>query len=220
MRANPDQVPAGVSRPAQGRKAVITRDHILRAAQKLLGPHRSISSLSLREVTREAGIAPNSFYRHFHDMDELAVALIDNAGASVRELIRRARTLAASGSDSVVVSSVNAFMAQLDPDEKLLHILLREGTVGSDAFKAAVEQVLINFEEELRADLIRLANARGRAIHRPDVAAKAITRVVFALGGTALDSPDEQRAAIREQMIAIVRMILAGAETMAMAEDG
>ena len=178
----------------------------------MLGPHRSISSLSLREVTREAGIAPNSFYRHFHDMDELAVALIDKAGASVRDLIRRARTLAAAG-DSVVVSSVNAFMAQLDSDEKLLHILLREGTVGSDAFKAAVEQVLLNFEEELQADLLRLAKARGKTIDRPAVAAKAITRVVFALGGTAMDSPSDQRAAISEQMIAIVRMILAGAET-------
>jgi len=33
------------------------------AALKLVGPHRSISTLSLREVAREAGIAPNSFYR-------------------------------------------------------------------------------------------------------------------------------------------------------------
>ena len=60
-----------------GRKAVISRDDIIEAALKLAGPNRSVSSLSLREVAREAGIAPNSFYRQFRDMDELAVALRD-----------------------------------------------------------------------------------------------------------------------------------------------
>ena len=60
-----------------GRKAVISRDDIIEAALKLAGPNRSVSTLSLREVAREAGIAPNSFYRQFRDMDELAVALIE-----------------------------------------------------------------------------------------------------------------------------------------------
>ena len=66
-----------------GRKAVISRDDIIEAALKLAGPNRSVSTLSLREVAREAGIAPNSFYRQFRDMDELAVALIERAGQSL-----------------------------------------------------------------------------------------------------------------------------------------
>src|SRR5574343_102706 len=78
-----------------GRKALITRDDIIQAALKLVGPHRSVSSLSLREVAREAGIAPNSFYRQFRDMDELAVALIDRAGSSLRHIIGEARQRAA-----------------------------------------------------------------------------------------------------------------------------
>ena len=71
--ASPDAIP-GV------RKAAISREDLLAAALRLIGPHRSVSSLSLREVAREAGIAPNSFYRQFRDIDELAVALIDLAG--------------------------------------------------------------------------------------------------------------------------------------------
>ena len=39
----------------------------------------------MREVAREAGIAPNSFYRQFRDMDELAVALIERAGQFQQE---------------------------------------------------------------------------------------------------------------------------------------
>ncbi|MDE1999482.1 MAG: TetR family transcriptional regulator, partial [Burkholderiales bacterium] len=122
-----------------GRKAVISREDIIEAALKLVGPHRSVSTLSLREVAREAGIAPNSFYRQFRDMDELAIALIDRAGRSLRRIIGEARHRANSG-QSVVRGSVEAFMKQLRADDKLLHMLLREGTVGSDAYKRAVER--------------------------------------------------------------------------------
>ena len=59
----------------------------------------------------------------------------------------------------MVRSSIEVFVAQLRSDDRLLHILLREGNVGSDAFKQAVERQLTFFEEELTHDLIRLARA-------------------------------------------------------------
>ncbi|MFN3298503.1 MAG: hypothetical protein ACK42S_17630, partial [Caldimonas sp.] len=43
-----------------GRKPQISREDLIAAALRLLGPHRSVSTLSLREVAREADIAPNS----------------------------------------------------------------------------------------------------------------------------------------------------------------
>ncbi|MGL5267720.1 MAG: TetR family transcriptional regulator, partial [Plesiomonas shigelloides] len=42
-----------------------TRRALIDAAFSQLSVERSFSSLSLREVAREAGIAPTSFYRHF-----------------------------------------------------------------------------------------------------------------------------------------------------------
>ena len=142
----------------RGRKVSISREDIITAALSLIGPNRSVSTLSLREVAREAGVAPNSFYRHFRDMDELAIALIDLAGSSLRKIIGDARHRATS-ERSVVQSSVDAFMEQLDADDKLLHMLLREGTAGSEAFKQAVERQLSFFEDELQADLVRLAGS-------------------------------------------------------------
>ncbi|HIV70922.1 MAG TPA: HTH-type transcriptional repressor FabR [Candidatus Aquabacterium excrementipullorum] len=196
-----------------GRKAVISRDDIIQAALKLVGPHRSVSTLSLREVAREAGIAPNSFYRQFRDMDELAVALIDLAGRSLRGIIGEARQRA-TVDRSVVRGSVEAFMEQLRADDKLLHILLREGTVGSPAFKAAVERELSFFEDELREDLIRLAEANGTGLIEPALTAKAITRLVFAMGATAMDLPPEQDAEFTRQLEVMVRMIVVGTQTL------
>ena len=190
-----------------GRKPMISREDIIAAALKLLGPSRSVSTLSLREVAREAGIAPNSFYRHFRDMDELAVALIDMAGESLRQIIGEARQRATL-EVSVVQSCTDAFMEQLRADDRLLHILLREGTVGSDAFKHAVERQLSFFEEELGQDLIRLAALKGSGLYQPALTAKAITRLVFAMGATALDLPEDKQAELATQIVRMVRMIM------------
>jgi len=199
---------------APARKPAISREDLLAAALKLIGPHRSLSTLSLREVAREAGIAPNSFYRQFRDMDELAVALIDLAGRSLRTIIGQARRRATSTERSVIRVSVETFMEQLRADDKLLHVLLREGAVGSDAFKHAVERELNYFEEELQHDLVRLAAADGAVLHEPALVAKAITRLVFTMGATAMDLPPERDEELVEQISHMLRMIIVGARQL------
>jgi len=198
------------------RKTSISRDDLLTAALALIGPHRSVSTLSLREVAREAGIAPNSFYRQFRDMDELTVALIERAGLSLRTIIGQARQRAASSDRGVIRLSVETFMEQLRADDRLMHVLLREGTAGSDAYKQAVDRQLNYFEDELRGDLIRLAAAdNGARLLEPALAAKAITRLIFAMGATALDSPPERDEELIVQMSHMIRMIITGARTLA-----
>ena len=193
-----------------GRRAATSRDELLAAALRLIGPHRSVSSLSLREVAREAGIAPNSFYRHFRDLDELAVALIDLAGQSLRKIVGAARHRITS-EHGMILGSVQAFIEQVRADDTLLHVLLREGTVGSDAFKAAVDRELSYFEDELCADLVRIAARQGATIRHPALAAKAITRLAFAMGATAMDLPADRDAELIEQLTTMVRMIIVGA---------
>jgi TetR/AcrR family transcriptional regulator, fatty acid biosynthesis regulator len=213
MRTDPPPVPMATP----GRKPVISREDIIEAALKLVGPHRSLSTLSLREVAREAGIAPNSFYRQFRDMNELAVALIDRAGQSLRQIIGEAR-LRAYAEQSVVKGSIEAFMDQLRADDRLLHILLREGTVGSDDYKRAVERQLSFFEEELKHDLTQLAEANRTGLFEPELTAKAITRLVFAMGAQAMDADPEDQVKLTAQTILMVRMIVAG--TQAMSQTG
>jgi hypothetical protein len=93
-------------------------------------------------------------------------------------------------------------------------VLLREGTVGSDAFKRAVDRELGFFEDELHHDLVRFAKLRNRPMAEPALAAKAITRLAFAMGATALDLPPERDAELVDQLTTMVRMILVGAHTM------
>ncbi|WP_269791753.1 HTH-type transcriptional repressor FabR [Stenotrophomonas sp. Iso1] len=197
------------------RKASISRDDLLAAALALIGPHRSVSTLSLREVAREAGIAPNSFYRQFRDMDELTVALIDLSGRSLRTIIGQARLRAADSNRGVIRLSVETFMEQLRADDRLMHVLLREGTAGSDAFKEAVDRELVYFEDELKVDLVRLAALDNATLYEPALAAKAITRLIFAMGGMAMDLPEEKDPELIEQMSQMIRMIITGSRALA-----
>ena len=193
-----------------GRKATITKEELFEAALNLIGPEKSIASLSLREVAREAGIAPNSFYRHFKDIDELAIALIDRSGIVLRQIIRESR-LQASKQNSIIRSSVEVFIQQLDTDEGNLSLLLREGFTGSKSYKEAVERQLIFFQQELQEDLIRLERLNRSKLFHPDLVAKAITQLGFHMGAKVLDLPHEQREEVAEQTMVMIRMILEGA---------
>ncbi|ENX12224.1 hypothetical protein F895_03151 [Acinetobacter sp. CIP 64.2] len=193
-----------------GRKATITKEELFQATLNLIGPQKSIASLSLREIAREAGIAPNSFYRHFKDIDELAIALIDQSGLVLRRIIREAR-LQASKQHSVIRSSVEVFIQQLNTDEGNLSLLLREGYTGSTSYKAAVDRQLNFFQQELQEDLIRLEQMNNSKISHADLVAKAITQLVFNMGAKVLDLPVEQRTEVAEQTMVMIRMILEGA---------
>lgn len=210
-------MPSSASRPADhtpGRKPSIAREDLIAAALRLIGPHRSVSTLSLREVAREADIAPNSFYRHFRDIDELAVALIELSGEALRRIVGNARKRAGDAS-GIVRSSIEVFIEQVRADDRLLHVLLREGTAGTDAFKAAVDRELGFFEDELHSDLVRINAAQGKRLQQPRTVARAITRLVFAMGATAIDAPPERDPELIEELSLMVRMILAGARALA-----
>lgn len=193
-----------------GRKATITKEELFQAALNLIGPQKSISSLSLREVAREAGIAPNSFYRHFKDIDELAIELIDRAGIVLRQILNESR-LKASKQNSIIRSSVEVFIAQLDADEGNLSLLLREGYTGSKSYKQAVERQLNYFQQELQEDLIRLERLNNKKLFHPEIAARAITQLVFNMGANVIDMAPEDRKEIAEQTMIMIRMILEGA---------
>ena len=172
----PQTVPETATVRTVGRKATITKEELFQAALHLIGPQKSIASLSLREVAREAGIAPNSFYRHFKDIDELAIELIERSGLALRKILHEAR-LKASKQNSIIRSSVEVFIAQLNVDEGNLSLLLREGYTGSASYKQAVERQLNFFQQELKEDLIVLERLNQSKLAHPDIVAKMVCKI-------------------------------------------
>ncbi len=194
-------------------KTTVSAQDVMDAAVGLLDSNRSVSTLTLREISRAAGISPNTFYRHFRDVDELTVAVIDQAGRALRGIIRESR-LIVTLEHGVIRSSVETFMKQLDSEDKSLHVLLREMSTGPEPFRRAVDRELNHFEDELRDEFERRQKSGKVVIHRPELVAKAITRLVFTMGASAADLPSDQRSEIVEHTIEMIRMIVAGAQIL------
>ncbi|MEB3733926.1 TetR family transcriptional regulator [Halopseudomonas pachastrellae] len=61
------------------------------AAERLAGSSRCLTSLGLRELAREAGLNPNTFYRHFRDMEDLGLQLLRQSKDELRAALRALR---------------------------------------------------------------------------------------------------------------------------------
>ena len=82
-----------------------TRQKLVADTVGQLATGRSFDTLSLREVSKLAGIAPTSFYRHFHDMEDLGLTLIEEHGRSILVLMHEVREQA-SENRSLIRNSV------------------------------------------------------------------------------------------------------------------
>ncbi len=114
----------------------VTRRAIIDAAISQLSADTSFASLSLREVARKAGIAPNSFYRHFKDMEELGLTLVDESGLTLRQLMRKARQRI-KNNPSVIETSVKTFMEFTETSANILRLLFHERSGTTPALRTA-----------------------------------------------------------------------------------
>lgn len=184
-----------------------TRRSLIEAAFSQLSAERSFASLSLREVSREAGIAPTSFYRHFRDVDELGLTMVDESGLMLRQLMRQARQRIAKGG-SVIRTSVSTFMEFIGNNPNAFRLLLRERSGTSAAFRAAVAREIQHFIAEL-ADYLELENHMPRSF--TEAQAEAMVTIVFSAGAEVLDVDIEQRRQLEERLVLQLRMISKGA---------
>jgi len=190
-----------------------TRRSLMDAALRQLSADRGFSNLSLREVAREAGIAPTSFYRHFTEMDELGLALVDEAGVTLRQLMRQARKRIEKGG-SAVSTSVDTFMEYLGSNATHFRLLLRERTGLSQQFRTAIKAEINHFVTELADDLRRMGDEKSRPINEPEILAEAMVTIVFTLGAEALDVSPKEKVQLATRIKKELRMLMYGAEVM------
>jgi AcrR family transcriptional regulator len=192
-----------------------TRRQLIDAALGQLSSERSFSSLSLREVAKEAGLAPTSFYRHFSDMDELGLTLVDEAGLTLRQLMRQARQRIEKGG-SVIQISVVTFMEFIESNGNIFRLLLRERSGTSAAFRAAVNREVRYFTLEL-CDYLQQANKLDAEV--AFLQANAAVTIVFSAGSDALDADKKDRQQIAMRTIQQLRFIARGAAEFSHRKD-
>ena len=130
-----------------------TRRAIVAAGLKLLDD-RSFSALSLREVTREAGIVPAAFYRHFESMEALGLVLIDESFRVLRDMLRSARA-GKLDTNRVIESSVEIVVGSVSQQREHWRFIGRERSSGVSVLRYAIRTEIRLITSELATDLAR-----------------------------------------------------------------
>jgi AcrR family transcriptional regulator len=186
-----------------------TRRRLIDAALQL-SAERGFGSLSLREIARESGIAATGFYRHFRDLDELGLVLVDEVALALRQLIREARSRFREQGGRTR-ASVEAFMDYAHQKPHLFRLLLGERLGGSSAFRTALRKEIDRFVAELSDDLEAQARAAKQPTADVPFAAEAIVAIVFSVGAEVLELPRHRHAGLADRIIKEVHLVLSGA---------
>lgn len=187
-----------------------TRMAIIEAALGQLSAEKSFSSLSLREVARMSGIAPPSFYRHFNDMEDLGLTLVDECGVTLRQVMRKARKRIEKNG-SVIETSVETFMEFVNKNPNIFRLLLRERTGTSPAFRDAIAREIRHFVDDLTDYLLDEAKFSREVAF---CLAEGLVTLVFNAGAEALDMNTRELTALKNRLKKQLQFINTGAHTL------
>jgi AcrR family transcriptional regulator len=174
--------------PSREERKEATRRAIIDAALKLLAD-TSFSALSLRLVTREAGIVPAAFYRHFDSMDALGLVLIDESFRSLRETLRSART-GRIDPKRVIDSTVEVLSASVTQQREHWRFISRERSSGVPALRYAIRTEIRLITSELATDLARFPELRDWSTEDLNILASLFVNSMIIIAEALEDATD------------------------------
>ncbi len=174
-----------------------TRQALIDATLRLLG-EKSFDGLSLREVTREVGIVPTAFYRHFATMEELGLVLVDESFRTMRRMLRAARE-GGLPEGQIVRRSVETLVHYVRAHQPYFQFIARERFGGVEALRSAIRSEIQLFVSELSTDLARFPFLDRWSTEDLKALASLIVSAMIAMVEELIDLP--ARSADREAEI-------------------
>ncbi len=194
-----------------------TRQAIIDAALEL-SKEKGFPALSLREVTRGAGIAPATFYRHFVDMEDLGLALVDQVSLILRQLMRQARhRVKVKG--SVISTSIDTFMEFVENYPNLIRLLNTDLASGPRQFRESIQRETRHFAEELIDDFSSPRQMRRQPLAYIPEVAEMMVLLVFNQGVASLEMDAQERLDLVKKLNIELRMVLAGSNALYVEEQ-
>jgi AcrR family transcriptional regulator len=189
-----------------------TRRALLDAALELMQGDQSFNSISLREVARNAGVVPTAFYRHFRDMDELGLTLVEEALRALRQMMREARSAPLPAS-SLISRSVQTYIQYVLANRDYFQFLAKERFGGSRALRLAIRQGTALFISELATDLARFPGASRFSTDELQMISSLIVNIMIGTTELLLDLPvdsDAEVAWLSDQSAQQMRLVFLG----------
>lgn len=195
--------------PTREERKEVTRRALINSALKLL-EDRSFSALSLREVTRGAGIVPAAFYRHFDSMDALGLVLIDESFRSLRETLRSARA-GELDLNRVIESTVDILTTSVTEQREHWRFIARERSTGVSALRYAIRTEIRLITSELATDLARFPGLNAWSTEDLNILASLFVNAMIIIAEALEDAPDGAAVEdIKRTAVKQLRMIAVG----------
>lgn len=186
-----------------------TRRAIVEAALHLLA-EQSFSALSLREVTREAGIVPAAFYRHFDSMESLGLVLIDESFRTLRDMLRGARA-GKLDPNRVIESSVEILVDGVQGRREHWRFIGRERSSGVAVLRYAIRTEIRLITSELAIDLARFPGLNSWSSEDLNILASVFVNSMIMIAESLEDTTDADTIQeIKRIAIKQLRMITVG----------
>ena len=184
------------------------------AALRLTADGRSFDSLGLRELTREVGVSPASFYRHFKSTEELGLALVERVCQDLRPLMREARREAATATDVAMEESVALYLRYVRQHAAEFTFLSHAYAGIPPALFPAVQREIRHFVLDLAEDLRVVPPLVDFPAADVEMIANLIVHMVLTLTRDVLATPAEhhvREAELRVRGVKQLRVIILGA---------
>ncbi len=189
-----------------------TRNALIHSWLRLIGDGANFASVSLREVAKTAGVVPTSFYRHFGDMDELGLAVVDQLGSDLRRLGRLSKDPDTSVSASVQ-QGVEAFAEYVTENADLVRFVNQARTGGNSPLRKAIDNELEFFSARIASALGDVRPELDTAAR--DVVAELVIAVLLESTPAMLEADAEQLSAARSGLEQKIHIVLLGAAQLA-----
>lgn len=181
----------------------------MEAALELVASESNFSALSLRRITRHAGVVPTAFYRHFQDMDALGMALVEETFTELRRMLDDA-DLPAMPVERLTRYSVQLFALHVRDHRLLFQFLIKERYAGSRPMRAAIQGHIDALIEELARDLARFDEFDRINIADLRMIAELVVNAVIAVSERILEVPPDADEALMLRAEKQLRLIFLG----------
>lgn len=131
------------------------KQKLIDAAMKLSAEKRSFANIGLRELAREAGLNPNTFYRHFESLDDLGICMIEDIGDTLSHALRSVRQ-EKFDPERVNEQSLELFFKFVLQYQNALTVAACERYSTSPEIRQALEDRLERFAIEIAADAAQM----------------------------------------------------------------
>lgn len=130
-----------------------SRQALLDAALALSTSGRSFSSISLREIARHVGLVPTAFYRHFQDMNELGLELVDQVALHLKGIFHQLGQAYIYQPDTETQISLDLFFQAVEHHPEPWVFMIAERWGGSEVIRQAIAREINFLIEDLANDL-------------------------------------------------------------------